>query len=212
MRRGWLVLIFGAVLCALILALPSVGRQAAFLVRGTAAAQPTKTSAGLVVENTFYITVGIPVDELILPVDDAMKVHPRTLAPGVSVDAKGRMHGKPTRPGTYTTLVKLCSGQTCQDQPITVIVYRNIPWTASNLTFPGKVGVALHGQITITGGPRGVLPTFTVTDFSALPEGVSIGPDGNVSGVPVRAGISETPVRVCVAGNCAGVVVRLIVI
>jgi len=108
--------------------------------------------------------------------------------------------------------VRVCSQGACEEQEVTLVVLPYVPWEPRELTFPGRVGAPLDGEIGVNGGPSGVVPTFTVTDHDKVPAGVSIGPDGHVGGVPVKAGISEVPVRICVAGNCAGVVVRLIIV
>jgi hypothetical protein len=198
-------------MCASIPALPSVGEQAAFFVRSDAALLP-HDEPGHVVEHTFYATEGIPLDERLLPTDERRAVHPVGLAPGVTVAADGRLVGTPRTAGTYAAPVRLCLGDACEEQTITLVVYRNVPWEPRNLTFPGRVGVPLDGEIAVNGGPAGVLPTFTVTDHGAVPEGIAVGPDGRVGGTPVRSGVSEIPVRICLAGNCAGAVVKVIVV
>ncbi|MEV1004695.1 hypothetical protein [Nonomuraea sp. NPDC050202] len=164
------------------------------------------------VESTFYVTVGIEVNQSLLPVAKGATFRPAYLAVGVKVDQGGRLYGKPQRSGTFVATVQVCSGASCRQQDVTLVVLANVPWEPRELTFPGKAGTALSGEIGINGGPAGVVPTFTVTDHDKVPEGVSIGPDGQVGGVPAAPGISEVPVRICVAGNCAGVVVRLIIV
>ncbi|MGW4790905.1 hypothetical protein ACWEPC_00630 [Nonomuraea sp. NPDC004297] len=164
------------------------------------------------VEDTFYLTVGIEVSQSLLPTVKGVTFRPGYLAVGVKVDGSGRLYGKPQRPGTYLASVRTCSGASCHEQGVTLVVLANVPWEPRELTFPGRVGTPLDGEIGINGGPPGVVPTFTVTDHDKVPAGVSIGPDGHVGGVPTTPGISEVPVRVCVAGNCAGVVVRLIIV
>ncbi|MEV4888044.1 hypothetical protein AB0K48_01460 [Nonomuraea sp. NPDC055795] len=208
----WLVLIGGLAICALIPALPSVGERASSLIRSNGMSPPRTSKPGLLVETTFYATLGIEVGERILPFDEQAQIRPKEVAPGVRVDEGGSLQGKPLRPGTFSSPIELCRGRTCAEDTITLIVYRNVPWEPRNLTFPGKVGEPMNGEISINGGPNGVLPTFTVTDYDKLPEGVSIGPDGHVGGTPAASGHFEIPVRICVAGNCAGVVVKMIVV
>lgn len=55
------------------------------------------------------------------------------------------------------------------------------------------VGVASTGNVASGGQPP---YTVTVTDPSQLPPGVSIGPDGTVSGTPTDAGTFNVPVSV----------------
>ncbi|TDC93986.1 hypothetical protein E1292_40350 [Nonomuraea deserti] len=163
------------------------------------------------VEDTFHFTQGIEVRRRLLPTAEGVTFRPGHLAAGVRVDGSGLLHGTPQRPGTFVAPVGICSGRSCREQELTLVVVGYEPWEPRELTFPGRVGVPLDGEIGVEGGPAGVLPTFTVTDQAELPAGVSIGPDGQVGGVPAAEGVFEVPVRICVAGNCAGVVVRIIV-
>ncbi|MFI6325663.1 hypothetical protein ACIBG8_49680 [Nonomuraea sp. NPDC050556] len=204
MQPKWWMALAAVALYALVPCAPSVSAQSR---PSPAPPQPPVN----VVENTFYVTQGVEVDDRLLPLD-SFDIPAASLAPGVGLDQSGLLYGKPERPGTYTTPIKLCRGLVCVEERVTIIVHRNIPWQPGELTFPGQVGTALTGQIAINGGPSGVLPTFTVTNSTSLPQGMAIGPDGHVSGTPKVAGISDIPVRICLAGNCAGVVVRLIVV
>ncbi|WP_156325381.1 hypothetical protein [Nonomuraea sp. SBT364] len=190
-------------------AIPSDGAHAIYMARG----MPLATPSDRLVEDTFYVTEGIEVARQLLPVEKGVAFRAAAeLAPGIGVDAGGRLYGTPDRAGTYAGRVQLCAGQSCTEERVTFVVLRNVPWDAGVLTFPGSAGRPLTGQIEIKGGPSGVLPTVSVTDYETLPDGVSIGPDGNIGGVPKVAGVSRVPVRICVAGNCAGVVVTLIVV
>ncbi|WP_336210824.1 hypothetical protein [Nonomuraea sp. LPB2021202275-12-8] len=196
-------------MCALLPALPSTGTRAIYMARGVPAATPSER----LVEDTFYVTEGIEVISRLLPLEKGVDVRAATeLVPGVGVDASGRLYGTPDRPGTYSAAIRLCAGRVCAEEQVTFVVLRNVPWSPRALTFPGRTGEPLEGRIQIAGGPSGVLPTFSVTDYDTLPAGVSIGPDGNVGGVPTAPGVSRIPVQICVAGNCAGVVVTLIIV
>ncbi len=209
MRLTWGLVVAGLGLCALVPALP-VTRTVA--VSSDLPVLHVDPPTKRLVETVFYVTQGIEVDDHLMPFEDDVTIRPAALAPGVTLDAAGRLHGIPQRPGTFAVPVQLCRGQDCADQQITIVVLRNLPWQPSELAFPGKVGNRYDEQITIEGGPTGVPPTFSVTDHGKLPKGVTIGPDGHIGGIPESAGVSEVPVRICVAGNCAGVVVTLIVV
>ncbi|MDF2708814.1 MAG: hypothetical protein K0R62_4466 [Nonomuraea muscovyensis] len=173
-------------------------------------ADPEPPPAHVVVD-TFYVTVGIEVKDRLLPYEDDVVIKPTRLAPGVELDAQGNLRGKPRIPGSFTEPVRLCDGAKCVEQPVTLLVYDYVSWRPRQLTFPGRVGMRLDGHIGVEGGPSGVPPTFTVTNARTLPRGVSIGPDGQVGGIPTAAGVSRVPVRICVAGNCSGVVVTLFI-
>ncbi|WP_219464439.1 hypothetical protein [Nonomuraea rhizosphaerae] len=204
-------MVAGLGMCALTSAVPStllsVGAQVAPM-----SAQFSDPPAKRLVEDVFYVTQGIEVADRLLPFEDDVTITPADLAPGVTMDASGRLHGTPRRSGTFAAPVRLCRGQDCAEQQVTVVVLPNVPWRPSGLTFPGKVGVRYDEQLAVDGGPAGVPATFSVTDHAKLPEDVTIGPDGHVGGIPAKPGVSKVPIRICVAGDCAGVVVTLIVV
>lgn len=209
MRQTWILLATGLAMCALLPALPSVGSGALHLAGST----PLSTPSERLLENTFYLTEGIAVSQRLMPLEKGVSVSAApALVPGVGVTADGDLYGTPRRSGTYTAPISLCGGGRCAQERITLVVLGYVPWNPGVLTFPGKVGQRLDGRIEIEGGPAGVLPTFTVTALDALPPGASIGPDGEVGGVPSVAGVFRVPVRICVAGDCGGAVVTLIIV
>ncbi|GAA2782838.1 hypothetical protein [Nonomuraea dietziae] len=210
MQWKWLALVALSALCAVMPLVPSMGVRPASMIRDTPVMHEAQ-SPKLLVENTFHVTQGIGVDERLLPVDDNVHFARAVLAPGVSVDEAGIMYGTPKRPGTYSTTITVCKDKICADERITLVVHRKVIWSPVQLTFPARLGVLLDSSIGIEGAPEGVLATYTVTDAGKLPPGVAIGPDGHVGGVPTRAGRYDAPVRICVAGDCSGVVVRFIV-
>ncbi|WP_206184995.1 hypothetical protein [Thermoactinospora rubra] len=181
-------------------------QQAATLVR-------QMTSRGeLLLEDTFHVTHGIEVDARLIALDQRLHIQGAELAPGVTLEPGGTISGAPERPGAFTRPIRLCRPSGCVEEVVTLVVHRNTPWRPGKLTFPAQTGRPLNETIEIEGGPPDVPPTFTVTDSGKLPGGVTIGPDGRIGGVPHRAGVFDVPVRVCVAGNCAGVVATLIVV
>ncbi|WP_161714898.1 hypothetical protein [Nonomuraea sp. K271] len=207
MRHRRLLLIAGLIMCASAFGAYPPAEPVATVSSGI----PAGAAGESLVEDTFHVTEGIEVRRRLLPTAEGVTFRPADLAPGLRVDGSGLLHGTPRRSGTYVAPVGICSGGSCQEWELTIVVLGYVPWEPRELTFPGRVGVPLDGGIGVEGGPAGVLPTFTVTDQAAVPAGVSIGPDGHVGGVPAARGVSEVPVRICVAGNCAGVVVRIIV-
>ncbi|MFI6319062.1 hypothetical protein ACIBG8_16140 [Nonomuraea sp. NPDC050556] len=128
---------------------------------------------------------------------------PGKLPPGITVTADGRIVGTPTKPGTYTFPVKVCSGGTCTTLSVTLTVGQPVApdWTV-NITFDGALGRPVKGQITVTGTPYGARPTFTVTDPGKLPPGITVGPDGRITGTPVKAGTYTFTVRICSGTTC----------
>lgn len=208
----WLGLLSAVLLAVLAIPrLPDVDAST-FMVRDTPVSRGIPPPPTQLVENVFEVSEGIPVDDRLIPLEEGVGFRPAELAPGVRVDEFGHLRGTPLRPGSYTDPVSMCRGRFCVQDQVTLVVHRNVSWQPGELTFPGRVGRPVEGRIPIIGGPGSVLATFTVTDTDALPPGVVIGPDGYVSGVPERRGVYEVPVRICLAGNCAGVVVTLIIV
>lgn len=210
MQLKWLALAAITAVCAVIPLLPSMGTQPVSMVRDTPVIQD-HTHPNLLVENVFHLTEGVEVDERLLTTDNVYYFERGEVAPGVGVSELGFLYGTPKRSGVYNATVTMCKGEACTREPITVIVHKRVSWSPNQLTFPGAVGVLLDGEIGIDGAPRGVLPTFTVIKPRQLPPGVTIGPDGHVGGVPTKPGMYAVPVQVCVASDCSGVVVRLII-
>ncbi|WP_143022179.1 putative Ig domain-containing protein [Nonomuraea maritima] len=218
MRHWWVVMIAGLAVCLVSPTMSSINTPVVEMSAEHPATPSTFHVAEyaqpdeLLVVDTVYLTDGIAVSERLLPHADGVVFHPGHLAAGVRVAEDGSLSGTARGPGTYVARVRGCVGVKCSESDLTLVVYANVPWQPRELTFPGRVGVPLRGEIGIEGGPPGALPTFTVTDHSKLPRGVSIGPDGAVSGTPAAGGVYEVPVQICVAGNCAGVVVQMIIV
>ncbi|MFE3451202.1 hypothetical protein ACFXJ8_19995 [Nonomuraea sp. NPDC059194] len=210
MQLKWLALAAIVALCAAMPLLPTIGTHSISMIRDTPVVRNVN-QPDLLVDNVFNLTEGVVVDERLLTTDHVQRFERAQVAPGVGVSELGFLYGRPTRPGTYTAMVTMCQADKCTAEPITVIVHERTSWWPSQLTFPGRVDEMIEGQIEIEGGPPGVLPTFTVIDPRQLPPGVSIGPDGHVGGVPKRAGAYDVPVRVCVANDCSGVAIRIII-
>jgi len=68
------------------------------------------------------------------------------------------------------------------------------------MSLPGSVGAPLNWPLP---GSAGTAPsTFTVTDSSKLPQGVSIDADGSLMGIPSAAGTYAIPVKACNSAGC----------
>lgn len=78
-----------------------------------------------------------------------------------------------------------------------------LPPNAPDAVLSGPVGTPLSGSVAPEQAP-GSAVTYTVTDPSKLPAGVTIGADGAVTGTPTATGSYQVPVKACDgAGNCA---------
>ena len=140
-------------------------------------------------------------------------VVPSTLPAGVSIGADGTISGTPVAAGTTTAQVKLCNQNGCSWRNVVMNVAGPSSGNTGNQTGPQKPPPA-DPTITLNGSANaplsGMLPgaaaaapsTFTVTDPSQLPPGVSIDQNGNLMGIPAGAGNYPIPVKACNATGC----------
>ena len=157
MRQTWGLMVAGLGLCALVPALPSAAMRTV-AVSSDLPAVHVDPPAKRLVEDVFYVTQGIEVDNRLLPFQDDVTISPATFAPGVTLDEAGRLHGMPQRPGSFAAPVRLCRGQDCVDQQITVVVLRNMPWQPSELAFPARWATVTTTRSGSRAGPRACHP------------------------------------------------------
>jgi len=110
------------------------------------------------------------------------------LPPSLTLDPSGLLHGAPTAAGTYrftitaTFLPSLCAGS--REYTMTVTPPSSTI-TINPATLPnGVAGVPYSETLTARGG----VDPYTFSVKGALPLGLSLSPDGVLSGAPTRAG------------------------
>ncbi|WP_435018239.1 Ig-like domain repeat protein [Tundrisphaera sp. TA3] len=121
------------------------------------------------------------------------------LPPGLSISASGLISGTPTTPGAVPYEVTLTIVDSLETSvTLTYFMAVNAPIVASPTTLATPiVGSAYSQQITAGGGSGGGY-SFSAT---GLPDGLSIGPDGLISGTPT----STAPATVLVTiTDCDG--------
>lgn len=103
-----------------------------------------------------------------------------SLPPGLTLNDYGEIQGQPTTPGTYTFTITSSNGGFSDDLSVTttIVVHEKV-------TISGTVPHAVAGQpysfaFTLTGDPA---PTVSIY-FGELPAGVSVSPQGVLSGTP----------------------------
>ncbi len=117
-----------------------------------------------------------------------------SLPPGLTLNAStGLLSGTPTTAGTYSFTVKVTDSSGLSDtEPVTVTI---IPGPSMNFAAPpgGWTNTVYGYTLTESGGTAPF--TWSVSSGS-LPAGISLSPDGNLSGTPTATGTSSFTVKV----------------
>lgn len=144
---------------------------------------------------------------------------PATLPAGVSIGADGTVSGTPVAGGNATGRVKVCGQDTCVWQNVNFKIggsnsngtdngnTQKPPPADPTMTLNGSANAPVSGSL--PGNSAAAPSTFTVTDPSKLPPGVSIDGNGNLMGIPTTAGNYSIPVKACNATGCTTGTVKL---
>jgi hypothetical protein len=131
-----------------------------------------------------------------------------SLPAGVTLASDGTLSGTPVTAGTTTATVKVCGQDTCVNRPVTLTIASSAAPTGQkpppadpSMTLSGSANAPISG--TLPGSAAAAPSTFTVTDPSQLPQGVSIDASGNLMGIPTAAGNYAIPVKACNATGCS---------
>ncbi|UXN75914.1 Ig domain-containing protein (plasmid) [Devosia sp. A8/3-2] len=113
-----------------------------------------------------------------------------TLPPGITMEPTGLLSGTPSSPWSYTFSV-VVTDSTTGDGPYVASFPYSLTIAPASLSLPPTVPDAISGQpyahaLSATGGTAPY--TFTLL-YGALPEGLSLGPDGLISGTPREEGM-----------------------
>jgi large repetitive protein len=107
-----------------------------------------------------------------------------SLPPGVNFSSSGLLSGTPTSEGSFTFVVKAAGGGTATDTETETLVVRQ-PLALTGAVGKAEVGVPFSAHQSASGGSG----TYTWSaSKGALPAGVTLGPDGTISGTPGIAG------------------------
>ena len=127
------------------------------------------------------------------------------LPPGLTLSASGSLSGTPTTPGTYNFVVTATDANNCTaNRPYSISVSAapcpTIAVAPSSLS-PGTVGVAYSQTITASGGAG---PYSFAVSSGTLPPGLTLAPNGILSGTPTSAGSYNFVVTATDTNNCTG--------
>jgi hypothetical protein len=132
-----------------------------------------------------------------------------TLPPGIALGSDGLLSGTPTTEGTYTFVVRAALDPSRFDTETETLVVRQ-PVTVSGQG-PGRseVGVHFDAALTASGGTG----TFTwALAGGTLPEGVTLAPNGSLSGTPRSDGRFAFTAKATDTENRSGTVDGTIVV
>jgi hypothetical protein len=121
------------------------------------------------------------------PAQATWSIKSGSLPAGVSLSSSGLLSGTPTAEGSYTFVVQAAGGGNTTDTETETLVVRQPLTVTSGFTAAAKaeVGVDFRAPQTAAGGSGAF--TWSVSK-GALPTGLTLGPDGSVSGAPALAG------------------------
>ena len=116
-----------------------------------------------------------------------------TLPPGLTLSASGELSGTPISTGTYTFLVQVADASNSANTgyrlfsltvtPIYLVQNNGLPY--GNLPY-GNVGTSYNQTISASGGAG--TTTWALQPFNYLPAGLTLAPNGTISGVPSQPG------------------------
>jgi hypothetical protein len=111
-----------------------------------------------------------------------------SLPVGMTLNADGTITGTPTTTGVFTFTVQLCNGASCMVTTVATITVNGTgatPMGAAYVNGSGVVGSPLSVVPTVTsGGPV----TAATLQNGSIPPGMSLNPDGSITGTPSAAG------------------------
>ncbi|WLT32567.1 putative Ig domain-containing protein [Geothrix sp. PMB-07] len=126
-----------------------------------------------------------------------------TLPPGMTLDSRGRIIGTPTQAGSYSAQIRLCNasgGCTTQTAQIDVNTAAASGLVAAYADAAGTLGNPLAVPPSITSG--GPVTTATLLSGS-LPPGMTLNPNGSITGTPTQRGTYNLTIQLCNgAGGC----------
>ena len=133
-----------------------------------------------------------------------------SLPDGLTLSNGGAISGTPTTSGTFQFRVAVTDSTGARaTQGLSITITANIQISPSTLSGPVVSGVAFNQTLTATGGRAPY--RFSVSGGS-LPDGLSLGSDGTISGTPSAAGSSTVTIRATDAQQNSGTATYTIVV
>lgn len=182
---------------------------------------PAASDSAVSVSGTLGKPISGTVTSTLVQPPVTVSVAPGSLPDGVTLAPDGTLSGAPAKAGTSTATIRICGTDTCVTRQVTLSIAgatgagtgagaagqgtgqgagQKPPPADPAMSLPGSVGAPLNWTLP---GSTGAAPsTFTVTDPTKLPPGVSIDAGGNLMGIPSSAGTYAIPVKACNSAGC----------
>jgi hypothetical protein len=174
---------------------------------------PASSDSAVSVNGTLGQPISGTVTSTLVQPPATVSAAPGSLPDGVTLAPDGTLSGTPAKEGTSTLTFRICGSDTCVTRPVTLSIAgatgtgtgtggqgQKPPPADPAMSLPGSVGAPLNWPLP---GSAGAAPsTFTVTDPTKLPQGVSIDASGNLMGIPSTAGTYAIPVKACNSAGC----------
>jgi len=123
------------------------------------------------------------------------------LPPGLTL-SPGTISGTPTTEGSYTFTLRATDANGCRGEREYTLLVACPTTTVNPTTLPtGTTGTAYNQTLTATGGAGSY--SFAISS-GALPAGLSLASNGNLTGTPASAGTYNFNVRATDANGCFG--------
>jgi hypothetical protein len=115
------------------------------------------------------------------------------LPPGLSLDpGTGRITGTPTAAGVYTLTIRATNAANSASQTLQIVVVPALPLAlgyGTPMVFPAASAIAVQTPALTQSTPG--LPTAYAVTAGSLPAGLTLNPDGTISGTPTTPGVSS---------------------
>jgi hypothetical protein len=129
---------------------------------------------------------------------------------GVSLDSTGTLSGTPTQAGTYTLLARVTDSNGFASTRTYALVVEPVLSLNAGIPPVATVGAAYSTTFTASGGQGPYL--FGLSPGSSLPPGLTLAPNGVLSGTPTEAGSYNITVQVVDAGFFSATAARTVTV
>ncbi|MBL8111495.1 MAG: putative Ig domain-containing protein, partial [Acidobacteria bacterium] len=133
---------------------------------------------------------------------------PSPLPAGISLSAQGVLGGTPSQTGTFPVQIVATDTAGCRGTVTVSLVVSCQTLTVQPGALPPATANAVYGPVQFS-SPE-ALGTVAFTTLSALPAGLTLSPQGVLSGTPTQTGVFPGGVKATDANGCSGSVATMV--